>query len=51
MIGALVYVRICNNEQHPLRRAFYKAARGFENCDARAFGTDEGTSEMKTIFG
>ena len=49
-VGALMNIRIADYEQHAFGRAFNQAASGFENRDAGAFGSNQGASDLETVF-
>ena len=51
VIGALIYVRVAEHDQHAFGWAFDEAAGCFENCYAGAFGADEGAGDVEIIFG
>ena len=51
VVGALINVRVSKDKQHAFGRTFDQPARGFENGDARAFGTDQRARNVEAILG
>ena len=51
VVGALINVRIGDDQQHAFRRTLDQTAGGFENGDASAFGADERASDVEAILG